>query len=155
MNRKAAWNFDSQATYVIAGGLGGLGRGIARWMASRGAQYMVLLSRSGAKSEAGKALVDELSTSGVRVEAPCCDITQLDVLERVIAEITKTMPPIKGCVQGTMVLRVLFPFTVNGAGDISTDFGIGHHIREHDIRGFHRQHSPKSARVMASTQSPT
>ena len=106
VSTKPTFTFDSQATYVIAGGLGGLGRGIARWMASRGAQHMILLSRYGVRSKAGKALIQELSAGGVHVEAPACDISQLDVLSRVMTKLAAEMPRIKGCVQGTMVLRV-------------------------------------------------
>ncbi len=75
-------------------------------MASRGVQHMILLSRYGVKSEVGKTLVEELSVAGVHVEAPACDITQLDVLSHVMTDCATRMPRIRGCVQGTMVLRV-------------------------------------------------
>jgi NADPH:quinone reductase and related Zn-dependent oxidoreductases len=38
------------ATYVIIGGTGGLGRSISRWMISKGARHIVLLSRRGSSS---------------------------------------------------------------------------------------------------------
>ena len=113
MNTKQTYTFDSQGTYVIAGGLGGLGRGIARWMASRGAQHMILLSRYGVRTEAGEALIQELSVGGVHVEAPACDISQLDVLKRVMTDLAAKMPRIKGCVQATMVLRVRLTSSAN------------------------------------------
>lgn len=37
-SRKPKYSFDPSASYAISGGLGGLGRSIARWMASRGAR---------------------------------------------------------------------------------------------------------------------
>lgn len=77
----------------MAGGLGGLGRGIARWMASRGARYMIHPSRSGLRSEAGTALIEELSASGVHAEAPACNIIRIDVLSRVIKACSAVMPP--------------------------------------------------------------
>ena len=109
VNTKATCSFDTDATYVIAGGLGGLGRSIARWMASRGARNMILLSRSGAKSKIAKTLIKDLRLAGVNVEAPVCDIAQYDVLKHVIDECLQKMPAIKGCVQSTMVLRVCYP----------------------------------------------
>ena len=109
MNTRALYTFDSLATYLIAGGLGGLGREIARWMASRGARHMVLLSRSGGSTESGKAILDELSATGIHVEAPACDITDLGLLSRVLKDCSERMPPIRGCVQSTMVLRVGLP----------------------------------------------
>lgn len=70
-------------TYVIAGGLGGLGRSIARWIVGRGAKYLILLSRSGPRTDAAKALLHELALGGVYVKAPACDITDADYLKAV------------------------------------------------------------------------
>jgi hypothetical protein len=53
--------FDSQATYVIAGGLGGISRSLARWFTTRGARHLISLSRSGAVSEKAITLVPELT----------------------------------------------------------------------------------------------
>jgi len=92
--------FEGQAEWVVAGGPGGLGRGIARWMASRGARFMIL-SRFGVRNEAGTAWIEELSACGVHAEAPVCDITQNDVLSRVIKACSAMMPSIRGCVQST------------------------------------------------------
>ena len=91
---------------MISGGLGGLGRSAARWMASRGARYLILLSRSGPRSEVALALLQELRNQGVHVEAPACDVTLKDTLAAVIEKCKEVMPPIKGCIQGTMVLKV-------------------------------------------------
>ncbi|KAJ5813636.1 Lovastatin nonaketide synthase [Penicillium pulvis] len=38
---------DPNASYILAGALGGIGRSIARWMVSRGAKQLIFLSRSG------------------------------------------------------------------------------------------------------------
>ncbi|KAK6598095.1 polyketide synthase [Botrytis cinerea] len=106
---QALWTFDSKSTYIIAGGLGGLGRSTALWMANKGAKYLVLLSRSGPVTEAATSLLTKLSDMGVSVEVPKCDITYSDQLRKVISQFPKTFPPIKGCIQATMVLKdVLF-----------------------------------------------
>ncbi|KAG9201298.1 hypothetical protein G6514_005846 [Epicoccum nigrum] len=105
MPTKSTWNFPSAATYLIAGGLGGLGRSAARWMASKGAKNLVLLSRSGASSASAQQLVQELCNKGVRVEAFACDVTNVSRLSEVLSSVSQTLPPIKGCIQGTMVLR--------------------------------------------------
>jgi NADPH:quinone reductase-like Zn-dependent oxidoreductase len=105
--------FDPNATYVISGGFGGIGRTICRWIAERGARNLLILSRSGAKSDSSKALVKELEALGVRVEAPCCDITQHNSLQRVLDTVKQSMPPIKGCIQCSMVLRVSPPPLLN------------------------------------------
>ncbi|KAF7595543.1 hypothetical protein BBP40_005578 [Aspergillus hancockii] len=105
LKTKVPFQLNSSATYIIAGGLGGLGRTIARWMAARGARYLVLLGRSGAKTQAAFELIEELEAQGVRVTAPACDVIDTASVTQVMQEIQRTMPPIKGCVQGSMVLR--------------------------------------------------
>ncbi|RYP05180.1 hypothetical protein DL765_009915 [Monosporascus sp. GIB2] len=102
---KPRYTFPADATYVIAGGLGGLGRSFARWMVSRGARNLILLSRSGAASIAAKGLVRELKEQGVRVVTPPVDIGALGKLKCVLGELAKHMPPIRGCIQATLALR--------------------------------------------------
>ena len=75
-------------------------------MATRGASNLILLGRSGACSENAIALVDELTAMGVTVKTPACDISDGQSLAAVVADCSKSMPPIKGCIQGSMVLRV-------------------------------------------------
>ncbi|GKZ24448.1 type I Iterative Polyketide synthase (PKS) [Aspergillus brasiliensis] len=98
------YSFPPEATYLIAGGLGGLGRSAARWMASMGAKNLILLSRSGPKAAAAQELIRELTDQGVRVRAPRCDLTSSEALTRALEE-CKDLPPIRGCIQGTMVLQ--------------------------------------------------
>ncbi|EQL02512.1 phenolpthiocerol synthesis polyketide synthase ppsA [Ophiocordyceps sinensis CO18] len=102
---RATWNFRKDASYVIVGGLGGLGRSTARWMVGRGARNLVLLSRSGAKGKDALDFLYELASEGVTAVAPPCDITNHGVLASVLATCAETMPPVRGCIQGAMVLR--------------------------------------------------
>lgn len=64
-----SWYFDEKATYVISGGLGGLGRSIARWMGTRNAKHFMLLSRPGAGGEAALTLLQELEAKSIEVVA--------------------------------------------------------------------------------------
>lgn len=100
------YQYDGDSTYVIAGGLGGLGRSIARWMADRGARHLLLLSRRGLSNPHARELDDDLKRRGVQVWAPSCDISNLNQLMTVVDEAAQTMPPIRGCIQSAMVLRV-------------------------------------------------
>ena len=109
LDTKPSYFFDENATYLIAGGLGGLGRSIARWMVSRGARYLILLSRFGPRNEAAYTLLEELRTRGVQVEVPACDVAVAESLLTALSECAKTMPAIKGCIQGSMVLKVRHP----------------------------------------------
>lgn len=95
---------------MIAGGLGGLGRSAAKWFASRGAKNLILLSRFGIRTKSAITFVEELEAIGVQVRAPPCDVTVADSLSATLAFCGQTMPPIKGVIQGAMVLRVRPPY---------------------------------------------
>ncbi|RAK87226.1 polyketide synthase [Aspergillus costaricaensis CBS 115574] len=105
LDTKPTYTFKPDATYVIAGGLGGLGRSISRWLVERGARNLILLSRSGPASLHARSLIEELHARGVRVITPACDITNRELLKTVLEVCSQLMPPIKGCVQASMVVR--------------------------------------------------
>ncbi|HWM02959.1 MAG TPA: SDR family NAD(P)-dependent oxidoreductase, partial [Actinophytocola sp.] len=67
-------------TVLITGGTGGLGGHTARWVAGRGAERVVLASRSGGRAPGADALVDELRAAGVDVEVVACDLTDRDAV---------------------------------------------------------------------------
>ena len=98
--------FHPDATYVITGGLGGLGKSIASWMASRGARNLILLSRQGEGTAHAKTFLDALRSSGVTALAPQCDIGDEKVVQKVLRRTSKDLPPIRGIIQASMVLKV-------------------------------------------------
>ena len=102
----APFQFDSEASYVLAGGLGGLGRSLARWMASRGAKNLIFLSRSGRITESVQEMITQLKEIGCSVHIFTCDVANADRLRAVIEACSGSLPPIKGCIQGSMVLQV-------------------------------------------------
>jgi NAD(P)-dependent dehydrogenase (short-subunit alcohol dehydrogenase family) len=100
------WKFDHQASYLVAGGSGGLGRAIVRWMADRGAKHIIMASRSGATSDAARELIAELEERDVNVVALQCDVSSESSLAGVLEERTRRdMPPIRGCMNAAMVLQ--------------------------------------------------
>lgn len=100
------YQFESNASYLLAGGLGGLGRSIARWMAARGAKNLIFLSRSGKVTESVEEMNADLKSIGCNVRIFSCDVADADRLRAVVNECSASLPPIKGCIQGSMVLRV-------------------------------------------------
>ena len=98
----------SNATYILIGGTGGLGRSMARWMVSKGAKNIVLVSRSGSATGKVKELVDELALSGVNIVVRQCDVVNINSVENLIANELVGMPEIRGVVHGAMVLHVSF-----------------------------------------------
>lgn len=96
----------SDATYVICGGLGGLGRDIARWLVSRGARCLILISRSGIRTSEARNLLTELVEKQVQAEVIRCDAADGPSLRSKLTECCERVPPIKGCIQAAMVMRV-------------------------------------------------
>lgn len=75
-------------------------------MIGHNARNLILLSRSGASTDVARAFVEEVRGYGIRVEAPACDITNTQVMQQVLGHLLQDMPPVKGCIQGSMVWRV-------------------------------------------------
>ncbi|KAJ4300071.1 hypothetical protein N0V90_005320 [Kalmusia sp. IMI 367209] len=103
----SSYRLPDDASYVIAGGLGSIGRSIARWLVSRGAKNLILLSRSGPKQDDNhlQDMLADMRRTGVDVKCPICDITDQSALDKAIMDLSRTMPPIKGCIQAAMVLH--------------------------------------------------
>jgi NAD(P)-dependent dehydrogenase (short-subunit alcohol dehydrogenase family)/acyl carrier protein len=101
------FSFRSDSSYLIAGGLRGVGKAIAQWMVSRGARNLILVSRSGVQSPETRAFVKRLNHGGCQVIADACDIADENSLRRLL-DTCKSMPPIRGCIQSAMVLRVSY-----------------------------------------------
>lgn len=93
------------ATYILAGGLGGLGRSQATYMAKHGARHLVFLSRSGAAKTEAQETLKELRAMGVKIRAISCDVADASQLQQAISSLSGDFPPIKGVVQGAMVLK--------------------------------------------------
>ncbi|KFX94705.1 hypothetical protein O988_06147, partial [Pseudogymnoascus sp. VKM F-3808] len=97
--------FHAEASYLLAGGLGGIGRSVSSWMVENGARNLIFVSRSGVSNDAARELVDSLRGKGVRIEVVQCDIADEVRLFDSLNSVLKTMPPIRGVIQGAMVLR--------------------------------------------------
>lgn len=104
---------QSDASYMLVGGLGGIGRATALWMADHGARTLIFVNRSGLSHSQSQATVCELAEKGVRVFVHAIDISNSAQVEQMICELAQTAPPIRGVIQAAMVLRVylLYPIT--------------------------------------------
>lgn len=97
--------FREDSSYIIIGGLGGLGQSLARWMIKYGAKNLIILSRSGKRHALAGKLSADLEQAGCRVIMPECDIKDGALVEQVLNNAAKSMPPIRGAIQGAMVLN--------------------------------------------------
>ncbi|KAI0405086.1 KR-domain-containing protein [Xylaria palmicola] len=99
------WKFCEDASYLVAGGLGGIGRSMLKWMASRGAKNLIVPSRTGLTSAEAIEVVSELEKRGVKVITPKCDVSSRDSLSQTLTECATTLPRIRGCINAAMVLN--------------------------------------------------
>ena len=99
-------SFNLSASYLLVGGLGGLGRSIARWMVSKGAKSLIFISRSGMQKEEARTLVEELRAENVTASVYAGDVSDEVQLKSIIEKCSRDLPPIRGVIQGAMVLQV-------------------------------------------------
>lgn len=103
---QAKHEFGPDGSYLLAGGLGGLGRSLAHWLVSRGAKNLIFLSRTGKVTEPVQDMISSLDVKGCRVKIFACDVSDINSLRSVLEECQQSLPPIKGCIQLSMVLKV-------------------------------------------------
>ncbi|KAK2831972.1 Type I Iterative PKS, partial [Arthroderma sp. PD_2] len=101
--KRKAPKFDSHASYILVGGLGGIGRSTAVWLVENGARNLVFLGRSTGKPE-DVAFAHELETMGATAKMIKGSVTDERDVSRVI-EAALALGPLKGIVNMTMVLH--------------------------------------------------
>jgi NADPH:quinone reductase-like Zn-dependent oxidoreductase len=103
--KRAKPAFRPDATYLLVGCLGGLGRSLTSWMMECGARRFAFLSRSGADSKAAAKLVKDIETRGANVLVIRGDATSQADVVRAVSQVPSAFP-IRGVVHAAMVLRV-------------------------------------------------
>lgn len=100
---------DPHATYLFIGGLGGLGRSLAREFVASGARHLAFISRSGDSKPEAKTTVDELAAHGAQVKVFVGDVADQASFLGAMEQCSRQLPPVKGVIQMAMVLSdVLF-----------------------------------------------
>ena len=92
------------ATYLITGGVGGLGNEVASWLAVEGARHIVLVGRH-APAERSQTVLKKLTEFGVQWKFIQADVSQLESMADVFTQIEKTMPPLKGVIHAAGVIE--------------------------------------------------
>ncbi len=130
-------------SYLITGGLGGLGLQVANWLAGQGAGGLVLLSRR-APSDEQQRMIAALEQTGAKVVALQADVVDHDSLAQALRSLPSGLPPIRGVIHAAGVLadgvladmsleqldRAMLPKTVGAwnlhaiAADLPLDFFV-------------------------------
>jgi NAD(P)-dependent dehydrogenase (short-subunit alcohol dehydrogenase family) len=79
---------------------------MAKWMVSKGAKNIVLLSRSGELRGKAKEQVDALNENGANIVVRTCDVADRASVDRLISDGLVDLPPVRGIIHGAMVLHV-------------------------------------------------
>jgi len=88
------------------GGLKGLCGSLAIYLARLGAKHLTILCRSGYEDEQSRAILANVYAEGCKTSLFSGDVSKLEDVERVFKEASL---PIRGVIQGAMVLRVRPP----------------------------------------------
>ncbi|OCL14727.1 nonribosomal peptide synthetase 7 [Glonium stellatum] len=89
---------------LITGGLGGIGKQVAKWLASTHQIHdLVLTSRRGMEAPGVEALVDELAQLGATATVVACDVGDLDSMKPVMAMFSNERP-LRGVVHAAGVV---------------------------------------------------
>ena len=87
----------ADGTYLITGGLGGLGLAVAEWLAAAGARTLVLLGRRAPGVEAD-AVLSRIRATGARVETCLVDVSDGDAVNTLWRDVLTGLPPLRGIV---------------------------------------------------------
>ncbi|MDQ3802677.1 MAG: SDR family NAD(P)-dependent oxidoreductase [Acidobacteriota bacterium] len=92
------------ATYLITGAFGALGRKVADWLVAGGARHLALMSRRAPDEEATHWL-EGLRAQGVQLLPLRADVSDTDELAEALGQIAHGMPPLQGVIHAAGVVE--------------------------------------------------
>ncbi|MFP2906884.1 type I polyketide synthase [Pyxidicoccus sp. 3LFB2] len=114
----AAVTFHADATYLVVGGLRGLGFDLAQWMVARGARHLVLTGRTrlparaewaslAPDSESHQAVqaVRTLEGAGAQVRVHAADVADTAQMQALFDTLRREGPPLRGVIHAAGVNR--------------------------------------------------
>ncbi|SEM07181.1 Acyl transferase domain-containing protein [Stigmatella aurantiaca] len=92
-------------TYLVTGGLGGLGLLAARWLVENGARQLALVGRNRVPTAQQLEALRVLEQEGAIVHLLSCDVSDASQVERLLADIAQQLPPLKGVIHAAGMLE--------------------------------------------------
>jgi acyl transferase domain-containing protein/acyl carrier protein len=91
------WSLRPEATYLITGGLGGIGLALSRWLVERGARHLVLTGRTAdAATVAQRTCIAELEAHGATVRLVQADASDEPTMTALLDDLRHASPPLRG-----------------------------------------------------------
>jgi NADPH:quinone reductase-like Zn-dependent oxidoreductase len=94
---------DPDGTYLITGGLGGLGLLTAEWLVKRGARHLVLIGRNPPSADAAET-VRQLSAAGADIRIMQGDVSIEEDITSIFDQVQRMMPPLRGVIHAAGML---------------------------------------------------
>lgn len=99
-----AYKIEKKASYLVTGGLGGIGRFVCEWLVSQKVACVVLAGRK-TPTEADLKQLDALSNDDTKIVAMRADVSDYNAVDNLIRHIKDNLPPLKGVYHAAGVLR--------------------------------------------------
>jgi acyl carrier protein len=96
-------SITENSSYLVTGGLGGLGIKSAQWLVEKGARHLVLVGRSEA-FESARAAIARMEAKGAQITVFQADISILSQTKAVVDKIQAVLPPLKGIIHAAGIL---------------------------------------------------
>jgi NADPH:quinone reductase-like Zn-dependent oxidoreductase/acyl carrier protein len=103
VTQKTAIAINSEGTYLITGGTGGLGLQVAEWLVQQGARHLVLMSRRSSTPSVTTQL-QSWEHLGIQVRALQVDVADTESLQQALSLVELEMPTLKGVIHGAGIL---------------------------------------------------
>ncbi|KAI8948157.1 hypothetical protein F4801DRAFT_604654 [Xylaria longipes] len=92
------------ATYLLVGCLGGLGRSLTKWMMGCGARHFAFISRSGIDKPEAARLIADIELSGASTQVLRADASDEEAVAKIVQSL-QAQRPVRGVVHAAMVLK--------------------------------------------------
>jgi NADPH:quinone reductase-like Zn-dependent oxidoreductase/SAM-dependent methyltransferase/NADP-dependent 3-hydroxy acid dehydrogenase YdfG/acyl carrier protein len=93
----------ADATYLVAGGLGGLGVEVAGRLVERGARHVVLTAR-GDCPERARPAIEKMQAAGAQILVRRADVSRREEMAELFREIARDLPPLRGVIHAAGTL---------------------------------------------------
>ncbi|MFM9607115.1 SDR family NAD(P)-dependent oxidoreductase [Streptomyces niveiscabiei] len=93
---------DPAGTYLVVGGLSGLGAETVHWLVEHGVRRLALVGRRGALTPGAAELLADLADHGVHVVVHAVDVTDAQALRGILKEADAEGHPVRGVVHSAM-----------------------------------------------------